>query len=583
MFVDSAMAAKYAARIAELIAQSDSEDDQDDFLNDIEDDEEQDIVEIDNRSESSCSEESDNTSEDDSENEEDNFKGKDGTTWSGRPPHSSSYRRHNLVRVRSGVQIPIQNCIEPIDFFSCLFTPTMIRHIVQCTNRRMPDQIEEVCDEEIMAYFGLLLLFGVTKKRKVDIAEIWKRTSIHYLEIAALAMPRDRFMQISRFITFDDVSCRTLNGGKFYKMDYIFQEFKNNIRTAYEPGSHVCVDETLYSFRGHCRFRQYMKNKPARYGLKYFCLCDVDTAYLMNVKIYLGKNTDDVARAKNIGMNVVLELTKPLYRTGRGVTTDNFFTSIELSDRLWANGLTLLGTLRHNKPQIPASFLPSKRRDIHDSQFGFRREKTLVSYVPQKNKAVILLSTEHHSQKMILSNTDPEVISKPEIIGAYNKTKGPVDTFDKLVSEYTCRRNTRRWTKNVLFFLLDAAGYNAFVLERSKFPQNFQRNKKRQRRLRLECLAEQLIAEQMKNRINKWKATSFVGVPTYLREAAQRRGLLDASLDSEPPTNFGTGRCQKCGREKDRKSRNRCHKCNMYVCADHSQPNFLVCRDCFQS
>ena len=195
-------------------------------------------------------------------------------------------------------------------------------------------------------------------------------------------------------------------------------------------------------------------------------------------------------------------IDKPLYRTGRGVTTDNFFTSIELSDRLWANGLTLLGTLRHNKPQIPASFLPSKRRDIHDSQFGFRREKTLVSYVPQKNKAVILLSTEHHSQKMILSNTGPEVISKPEIIGAYNATKGPVDTFDKLVSEYTCRRNTRRWTKNALFFLLDAAGYYAFVLEWSKLPQNFQRNKKRQRRLRLECLAEQLIAEQMKNRIN---------------------------------------------------------------------------------
>ena len=101
-----------------------------------------------------------------------------------------------------------------------------------------------------------------------------------------------------------------------------------------------------------------------------------------------------------------------------------------------------------------------------------------------------------------------------------------------------------RWTKNVLFFLLDAAGYNAFVLEWSKLPQNFQRNKKRPRRLRLECLAEQLIAEQMKNRIKKWKATSFVGVPTYLREAAQRRKLLDASLDSEPPTNFGTGRCQ---------------------------------------
>ena len=76
----------------------------------------------------------------------------------------------------------------------------------------------------------------------------------------------------------------------------------------------------------------------------YFCLCDADTAYLMNVQVYLGKNNQSGVCRKNIGMNVVLELTKPLNKTGRGITTDNFFTSFELAEKLWENGLTLLGT-----------------------------------------------------------------------------------------------------------------------------------------------------------------------------------------------------------------------------------------------
>jgi len=51
-----------------------------------------------------------------------------------------------------------------------------------------------------------------------------------------------------------------------------------------------------------------------------------------------------------------------------------------------------------------------------------------VPYVPKPNKAVVLISSEHHSDAIVESND-----SKPEIILFYNKTKGSVDAFDQMV------------------------------------------------------------------------------------------------------------------------------------------------------
>ena len=144
---------------------------------------------------------------------------------------------------------------------------------------------------------------------------------------------------------------------------------------------------------------------------------------------FVGKEIQQSARNKNIWMNVVLDLVTTIENTGRGVTTDNFFTSIPLAEMLWEKKLTLVGKMRANKRAIPPQFQKDKKRELQEIKFGFQKEKTLVSYVPKLNKAVILLSTEHHDKSVNLEESN-----KPEIILAYNATKGAVDSFDKMVA-----------------------------------------------------------------------------------------------------------------------------------------------------
>ncbi|CAK1581616.1 unnamed protein product [Parnassius mnemosyne] len=93
----------------------------------------------------------------------------------------------------------------------------------------------------------------------------------------------------------------------------------------------------LCSFRGRCLFRVYMKSKPAKYGIKILCLCDSRNHYLYNAFIYTGK-TESIRTDVSIPTRTVLELVGPLKNSNRNITADNWFSSIELVDKLkkWA-------------------------------------------------------------------------------------------------------------------------------------------------------------------------------------------------------------------------------------------------------
>ena len=72
----------------------------------------------------------------------------------------------------------------------------------------------------------------------------------------------------------------------------------------------------------------------------------ISLGYLVDVDIYLGKATENSQREVKIGENVVLRLCKEYYFTKRLICADNFFSSIPLTQKRWANGLEFISTLR---------------------------------------------------------------------------------------------------------------------------------------------------------------------------------------------------------------------------------------------
>jgi hypothetical protein len=153
----------------------------------------------------------------------------------------------------------VRECQKISDFFNFFFDTPMLNIIIRATNERIniykikhpcvyKTVVEQLSIAELRSYFGLLLLFGVLNKRDVEISEIWSETSLHHCYLATATMSRDRFKVLSCCISFDDMATREERkkfDNKFYKFSEIFEKFRENIKDAYVPGFHLCIDETL--------------------------------------------------------------------------------------------------------------------------------------------------------------------------------------------------------------------------------------------------------------------------------------------------------------------------------------------------
>lgn len=133
--------------------------------------------------------------------------------------------------------------------------------------------------------------------------------------------------------------------------------------------------------------------KPAKYGIKIWWICDAENAYPLQGIMYTGKI--DNTREKNQGERVVKELAAPYRGSGRNICMDNFFTTLPVAKHLLSWNITIVGTIKKNKPYIPSVMGANTKRDQYSTVFGFHEKVTMCSYVPKKNKAVILISTMH--------------------------------------------------------------------------------------------------------------------------------------------------------------------------------------------
>lgn len=162
---------------------------------------------------------------------------------------------------------------------------------------------------------------------------------------------------------------------------------------------------------------------------------------------YTGKE-HGAERAVNQGENVLLQLVSQFVNSGRTICADNFFTTYNGCIRLMRSGLSYVGTCRSNKRYIPEEFKKNKNRHPCSSVFGFNEANVaIVSYVPKKNRNVILMSTVHYDSNIpaLLRNGKENEARKPEAILFYNEHKSGVDSMDQKLARYSSKRRTNRW------------------------------------------------------------------------------------------------------------------------------------------
>ena len=109
--------------------------------------------------------------------------------------------------------------------------------------------------------------------------------------------------------------------------------------------AHQSIEEHMCKFKGKSIMRQYMKNKPIRWGFKFWFRCGAKSGYLNEFYIHLGKkgNTEF-----GLGESVILSLCQKLKDTYCFVFFDKFFTSAALLVKLLEMRIYATGKVRDN-------------------------------------------------------------------------------------------------------------------------------------------------------------------------------------------------------------------------------------------
>lgn len=280
---------------------------------------------------------------------------------------SSRVRKHNIVMKVPAVKGRARELgtnADQLSVWNLLFSEDILLQIMEWTNHKLSQMRSEYRDKnsishvrevdmvELKAFLGLLIFTSIFNSNHENISTIFA-TDGTGRDIFRAVMSQKRFSVLLSALRFDNPETRMERKKEdpTAPVSQIYNKFIENCQNCYGVGESVTIDEMLVSFRGRCRFKVYMPNKPCKYGIKIMCLTDARTSYLYNAYIYSGKGSDGFGLSEeeckfSVPTQAVIRLAKPLFGSNRNVTADSWFTSIQLIDVLLKNQLTYVGTMK---------------------------------------------------------------------------------------------------------------------------------------------------------------------------------------------------------------------------------------------
>ena len=255
-----------------------------------------------------------------------------------------------------------------LDFFHLYISQEFLEILVEETNR-YAEQYRKSHSEDIASgnmtlnwapvdmnemktFIGLLLLMGIHFLPEINL--YWSTHELYNARIHGESMRSDRFKQILRFWHFNDndnYDPKDPDRDRLYKLRRLIDCLHENCRQAFEPGKNVCVDESLLLFKGRLHFRQYIRTKRARYGVKFYQLFTSD-GVLLDFLIYCGTKLPEI-EGLSATETIVATLMESYLHEGRCIFLDNFYTSPNLAKWLLENETFICGTVKSNRKQFP--------------------------------------------------------------------------------------------------------------------------------------------------------------------------------------------------------------------------------------
>ncbi len=474
----------------------------------------------------------------------------------------------------------------PIAVFSEFFSDEVIDGIVIETNRYAQQLLEaerrdypirrdvriyrwsDTDAAEMRAFLALRIAMGLAPRNQASDyftsrSTFWLLDTPNYRRV----MSKFRFQQLASYLHFanNEDQVRDREDPRYdplFKLRPLIDRVVPSWRAAIRPARHLSIDESMIPFRGKIFFRQYIKSKHHRYGVKGFALCDSATCYCIDYDIYTGRFYD-YDQLLGQGCSVVLKLVRTM-PAGSILYTDNFYTSPILASKLMQLNIGLVGTVKPNRQGMPDALRVQPTREPN---FVFCDPILATSFKDRNN--VRMLSTVHSTELRETTtrataaqreagnaNADGNIVNRKAALTCdYNKYMRGVDGLDQLCSYNVYPHRARKWYVKVFNYLLEISLINARILLELQTGNAISASTFRQ------VLIDQLLDPFLQAK----------GIERPHEVAGQRRAPQPANLGRLEGAHFmevspARGSCVACeragpGRERRVRARYRCKTC----------------------
>lgn len=371
---------------------------------------------------------------------------------------------------RAGLLVNVNNPEAPLDYFNLFATDEFIDMLCTRANRHAIDLIalgkgEEprisrwvnVTPVELRRFLGLLFHMGTIKLNRVN--DYWKKHYLFNLQCFSAVMSRNRFLLILRALQFEDMDTQ-VPLTQYGKIKPIIDFFNDKMREIYYPKRELSIDESMVLWRGRLSFRQYVKGKRHKFGIKLYALCE-PTGLVQNLIVYTGSSNPELTGTGHTS-KVVLSLMKDYLDNGHSLFMDNYYNSVPLTKKLLDHNTYVTGTLRSNRKDNPAEVVKKKLKK-GELIVQFNSEGMCV--VKWKDRREILaISSEYNANMQNITSRRGQDTLKPNLIHKYNQFMAGVDHSDQMLSYYTCEHKTIVWYKKLAIHLFQIMLLNSYYL-----------------------------------------------------------------------------------------------------------------------
>ncbi|EFN76604.1 PiggyBac transposable element-derived protein 4, partial [Harpegnathos saltator] len=301
--------------------------------------------------------------------------------------------------------------------------------------------------DEMKKFFALIILMGLVKKTEKN--EYWSTDPLICTPIFGKVMTRHRFRQIWRYWHFsNNKNCRD----RLDKVKPVTTYFQNKFQTIYKPVKELSLNGVVIPWRERLSFRTYNPDKIMKYGILVHMLCEARSGYICNFEIHC---------AQGIKLQeTIISVLSPYLYLWHEVYTDDYYNSVALAEELLKKETNVCGTLSKNRG-VPQCL---KDINLNKSSTEFRRKgNILVQAFQTKKKLLYMISTMHAANMIEITHPKTKkTVRKPTCIVEYDKYMKGVDCADQYLSYYSILLKTKKWTKKVVLYFINAALFNAY-------------------------------------------------------------------------------------------------------------------------